>query len=175
MNETLTVPANETGVLRLFALDMPREQIRFLREPGALDDVLGVAGIDPEHVEIFPVGDLDELGLPGYLIEGHAVPEDQINPRLADTTGHVMLVHSRAFGGHAATLSLAANLSPLGTYSITPTNWTARPEPVPDSAKRRSGSPQSPRAARARARQIGGGIFALVMLLVAFLVYMVVR
>lgn len=175
MSETITVPANETGVLRLFALDMPREQIKFLREPGALDDVLGVIGIDPEHVEMFPVSDLDDLGLPGYLIEGHAVPKDQIDPVLADISGHVLLLHSRAFGGRTATLSPAASLSSLGVYTATPTNWSARPQLAPDSAKRRGGLPHPPRAARARARTIGGGIFVVVMLLVAIFVYMVVQ
>ena len=175
MKETLIVPANETGVLRLFALDMPREQIKFLREPGALDDVLGVTGLDPAHVEIFPVSDLDDLGLPGYLTEGHAVPTEQIDPGLADTTGHVLLLHSRAFGGHAATLTPAAGLLPLGIYRVTPTDWTAQPQPAPDSAKPHNDIAQSPRAARARSRAIGGGIFAVVMLLVAILFYMVVR
>ncbi|MDU9003111.1 hypothetical protein [Sedimentitalea todarodis] len=175
MSELLTVSANETGVLRLFALDMRREQIRFLHEPGALEDILGVTGLDPQHVEIFPVSDLDDLGLPGYLIEGHAIPEDQIADSLAETTGHVLLVHSRAFGGRAASLTPAASLSPLGAYTVTPTNWTTQPQPAPDSARRRSGSPQSPRAARARSRAIGGSIFAMVMMLVAILVYVVLR
>ncbi|MEO9781585.1 MAG: hypothetical protein ABJH07_02875 [Sedimentitalea sp.] len=171
----LTLPENETGVLRLFSLNMPPEQVKFLREPGALDDVLGVTGVDIDHVEIFPVSDLDELGLPGYLNQGHAIPADQIDPVLADTTGNVLIVHSRALGGRAATLKPAATLVPLGTYSATPTNWTSQPEATPESAKRRSGSPQSPRAARTGARRIGGGIFLAVMLLVVFVIYLVIR
>ncbi len=178
MSARLTVPAGEIGVLRLFALDMPREQIRFLRdEPGALDDLLGVTGIDPDHVEIFAVADLEELGLPGYLREGHAIPGDQIDPdhaRLAAQRGHVMVLHSRAFGGQAITLTPADTLIPLGTYSAMPADWTARPQPTPESAKPHGGAP-TPRAARARARRIGGGIFAVAMVLIALLVYMVIR
>ncbi|WP_424985153.1 hypothetical protein [Microbulbifer sp. S227A] len=175
MSELITVSAQETGVLRLFALDMPREQVRFLDEPGALDDVLGVSGLDTDHVEIFPVGDLDELGLRGYLAEGHAIPKDQLDASLADVTGHVLLLHSRAFGGKAITLTPDAALRPLGVYSVTPTDWTAHPSPVPASARPYTGAPQSPRAARNRARRIGGGIFAGVMLLVVLFLYLVIR
>ncbi len=175
MSDLFTIPAQETGVLRLFSLDMPREQIRFLNEAGALDDVLGVSGLDTDHVEIFPVSDLEDLGLRGYLTEGHAVPEDQLGAGLADVTGHVLLLHSRAFAGRAMTLKPGAALVPIGVYSVTPTDWTARPAPVPASARPNTGVPRSPREARARARRIGGGIFAAVMILVALLLYMVIR
>jgi hypothetical protein len=177
MSAPVTIPAGEIGVLRLFALDMPREQVRFLRdEPGAIDDVLGTAGLNPEDVEIFPVSDLDDLGLPGYLHEGHAVPEDQIAPtraRLDAQTGFVMVLHSRAFGGRATTLTPARSLIPLGTYSATPTDWTARPQPAPASARPHSGPPASPRANRARARTIGASIFAVVMAVVALLLWLI--
>lgn len=175
MSSLANVPAGEIGVLRLFALDMPREQIRFLNEPGAVDNILAVEGLDPEHVEIFAISDLDDLGLPGYLIEGHAIPEEQIDPALSNQDGFVLLVHSRAFGGNAMTLAPTAGVSPLGVFTPTATDWTARPEPTPDSAKPRGGSGQSPRAARARARRLGGSIFALVMLIVAFVIYLVIR
>ena len=144
MTETLKVSAGESGVLRLFSLDMPPEQVRFLREPGALDDVLGVSGLSSEDIEIFPVSDLDELGLPGYLTEGHAIPPEQIDGDLANVAGPVMIVHSRAFGGHAATLRPADTLTPLGTFTATPTDWTAPPTPAT--------KPEYPYAARVTRR-----------------------
>lgn len=175
MSDPLIIPAGEIGVLRLFALDMTREQVKFLREPGAIADLLGVDEINPEDVEIFPVEDLDELGLPGYLIEGHAVPEDQIAPdraRLAAQTGHVMILHSRAFGGRAATLAPAKSVMPLGTYRAAPVDWTARPQPTPASARLQAAPPRSPRAARKSARKIGATIFVVVMALVALVLWL---
>lgn len=179
MSDPLTIPAGEIGVLRLFALDMPREQVKFLRdEPAALADLLGVGTINAADVEIFPVSDLDELGLPGYLREGHAIPEDQIAPdhdRLQAQTGYVMVLHSRAFGGQETTLAPAAALVPIGTYTATPPDWTARPQPTPESAKPHSGPAQSPRAARDRARNIGAAIFSGIMILISLFLYMVIR
>lgn len=177
MTQPLTVPAGETGVLRLFALDMPGEQVKFMREPGAIADLLGVSAINPDDVEIFPVSDLDELSLPGYLREGHTIPDEQIaadRARLAAQTGHVMVVHSRAFGGRATTLHPAGSLIPLGTYSATPTDWTARPQPVPESARLHSGARIPPRAARNSARKVGGVIFAVVMALVVLLLWLLI-
>ncbi len=46
----LTLSAGERGVIRLFALDMRPEEAKFLHEPGAADQVLGVSGLDPEQI-----------------------------------------------------------------------------------------------------------------------------
>ena len=75
----LDISAGERGVIRLFALDMRPEEAKFLREPGAADQILGVTGLDPEQIDVFPVSDLEDLGLYGYLSEGCGVSEDQLD------------------------------------------------------------------------------------------------
>ena len=39
---------------------------------------LGAETLDPEHVEVFPVSDLEGVGLAGYLEDGMGVPADQL-------------------------------------------------------------------------------------------------
>lgn len=176
MSDALTVPPGETGKVRVFALNMPAEQVNFLHEPGAVADILGVDRLDTAHVDIFALRDLEELGLPGYLIEGCDVPAVQIAPdraRLKALRGHVLVVHSRAFDGQAENLAPAAALDLVAIYDVTPTDWSARTPIDTDSARRRAGSAQSPRAERARARRIGSGIFLVFMILFALIVWLV--
>ena len=45
-----------------------------------LGRALGKAPDDPSRVEVFPVSNLEGLGLAGYLIEGCGVAESQIAP-----------------------------------------------------------------------------------------------
>ncbi|MDK3072240.1 hypothetical protein QO034_03880 [Sedimentitalea sp. JM2-8] len=177
MTGPVTVPANETGKLRLFALDMPAEQARALRDSGGIDGLLGVLQVDPAYVEIFLVKDLDGLGITGYLTEGCGIPQEQVaqdRTHLQALTGYVVLVFSRAFGGREVTLHPAAELELIATYSERPVDWSATPIPT-DSARKRAGSPQSPRDRRSHARRIGGGIFAIFMVLIAAGLYLVLR
>ncbi|SFU03666.1 hypothetical protein [Sedimentitalea nanhaiensis] len=178
MSEVLTIPAGETGKVRVFALDVPPEQARFLTEPGAVEQMLDSGPLAAPHVEVFPLSDLDELGLTGYLIEGCGIPAGQITPdraRLQALKGHVLLIFSGAFGGRAAQVVLPNTVRPVATYSATPTDWRAGPPISTDSVKLRAGQLQPPRATRARARLIGGGIFALCLGLIALAIYLVMR
>jgi hypothetical protein len=175
MTEPVVVPANETGKVRLYALNLPAERVASMRDPGALDRLLGVLQVDPASVEIFSVDDLAGLGVAGYLAEGCGIPQDQIDPdraRLQTMKGHVMLVLSRAFGGRAVTLNPAAELDLVGTYSERPVDWSTTPIPT-ESARKRVGSPHSPRDRRSRSRQVGGSIFAAFMVLIAIGLFLV--
>lgn len=177
MTGPVTVPAHETGKLRLFALHMPDEQAQALRGSGGIDGLLGVLQVDPAYVEIFPLKDLDGLGITGYLTEGCGIPQEQVaqdKSRLHALTGYVLLVFSQAFGGREVTLHPAAELELIATYSERPVDWSATPIPT-DSARKRAGSPQSPRDRRSQARRVGGGIFAVFMLLIAIGLYLVFR
>ncbi|WP_240931903.1 hypothetical protein [Parasedimentitalea denitrificans] len=154
-------------MIRVFNLDMRPEQARFLREPGALPQVLGIEDINLDQVEIFPISDLEDLGLVGYLTEGCAVPADHITAdreRLMELTGHVMLIRSRAFGGEETRLTPAEQITFIGAYGEDQTHWTGA-QIQADSAKPYSAPRLSPRANRAKARRIGASIFAVVMLL----------
>ncbi len=176
MEGVIHIPAGEQGVIRLFHLDMRPEQAAFLRDPGALAQVLGVGAIDMDQVEIFPTRDLEEIGLVGYLIEGIGIPEEEITPdrdRLAALEGHVMVIRSRAFGGQETRLTPADQIRLVASYGIPAPSWTGTPINT-QSARPYSAPKLPPRAARAEARRIGATLFAVVMGLVLLALYLVV-
>ncbi len=158
----LTVAPHEHGVIRLFTLDMRPEEAKFLREPGAADQVLGVNGLDPEQIDIFPVADLEDLGLYGYLNEGCGVSQDQLNrTALEAVDGWVMTVRSAAFGGNAAELQPDPRLHLIGLFTEEATNWTGGALAT-ESAKPFS-APQSA-AVNDTPRRVGSAVLALVIL-----------
>ncbi|MCA8881428.1 MAG: hypothetical protein KDA73_16075 [Rhodobacteraceae bacterium] len=124
----ITVPAGETGILRLFTLAMADPAATDLRESLAeqrddagalLARALGATDIDPYWVALIDIRDLGELGLEGYLAEGHDVPAEALKetrPALEAATGTVLAVPSRAFGAEAQELDPAPWLIPLATY-----------------------------------------------------------
>ncbi|WP_170474793.1 hypothetical protein [Ruegeria arenilitoris] len=124
MND-LNIAPYERGVLRLFHLDMRPEEAKFLREPGAVDQVLGVTGLDAEQIDIFPVSDLEDLGLYGYLLDGCGISDDQLNrEKLGAIEGWVLVVRSAAFRGREATLTLDPRVRLVGLFTEAVTNWS---------------------------------------------------
>ena len=160
----LTVAPHERGVLRVFTLDMRSEEAKFLREPGAADQVLGVDGLNPDQIDVFPVSDLEDLGLYGYLSEGCGVSADQLDRAALDAIeGWVMVVRSAAFDDRPVTLTPDPRLHLTGLYTEEATNWTGGPIET-ESAKPFS----APQAAPVddKPRRMGSAILALVILLV---------
>ncbi|MFV1465460.1 MULTISPECIES: hypothetical protein [unclassified Phaeobacter] len=176
VTQPLTIPAGEQRMIHVFDLDMRSEQARFLREPGALAQVLGIEYVDLDHVEIFPVSDLEDLGLIGYLRDGCGIPVEQLEAdaqRLMAIDGYVLLLRSRAFRGEETRLIPAHQIRHIGDYSELGADWASlpsNPDETPDSAKPYSAPRPSPRAARSRARRIGATIFAIVMALILLVV-----
>ena len=172
--DPLTARAGEKGIVRLFALDMAPEQARFLREPGAAAQALGLASLEPGQVDIFAVSDLDDLGLEGYLTEGAGIAPDRVaadRARLRALEGWVMAVRSPAFGGRAAQIRPQAGVRLIGVYAEPGTDWSSAGRIETDSARR--GGAAAPRATRARAQRIGGTVFALVIVIVVAIVWLV--
>lgn len=168
------VRPNETGVIRIFAMDMPAEQAKFQNDPVAMQQILGVDDIDPTYVEIFPVSDLGQLGLAGYLIEGCGVAAGSIAPeqdRLSAVTGYVMLVHSRAFGGHKVTLK--SELPLIATFNEPATDWSGDKIKT-QSAQLYTSTRPPPRQIRAEARRSGAIVFTVFMVIIAAIILMVV-
>ena len=177
MTETLDIPAGERGKVRVFTIDLPDQIVRSQRETGEIYAMLGAIQLDLSYVEIFPVADLDDIGLSGYLKEGCGIaPEDVADDaaNLNAIKGYVILVLSRAFGGQAVSLKPANELRLIGTYSEVATDWSATPIKT-ESAKPRVAVSSSPRDVRSRARRIGGGFFAVVMLLIVLVLVLVIR
>ncbi|MCV6586681.1 MAG: hypothetical protein OIF47_14210 [Marinibacterium sp.] len=186
----LTVPERETGRVRLFAVNLSDADIAPMiadPDPAHPDPVphptapaaarlLGTDGLDPSGIELFPVKDLDGLGLVDYLADGHGIPRDQLRPdraRLMALEGHVLLMLSAASRDQAMTLAPGADLTLIGTYGRPRTDWTAAPL---DSAAAApfSGARVPPRVARAEATRRGGILVGVVMALIALaLIWMV--
>ncbi len=159
----LTIAPHERGVIRLFALDMRPQEAKFLREPGAAEQVLGVTGLDPDQIDIFPVSDLEDLGLYGYLNEGCGVSGDQLDrTALEAVEGWVMVLRSAAFGGHPATLTPDPRVQLIGLYTEEATNWTGGVIET-QSAKPYS-APQIPPADNKPSR-IGSAVIAILILI----------
>jgi hypothetical protein len=124
VSDRIEVPAHETGVVRLFAVDLPPEEIEdfsdFECEGAQMISALGIYDLNPTYVEIFPIKQLDEMGLANYLTEAYNIdPADLKDDRtvLNNIRGHVALVTSGAFRGKAQTLRLHHPLRWLGTWS----------------------------------------------------------
>ncbi|MGX9356984.1 hypothetical protein ACS3SW_17995 [Roseobacteraceae bacterium S113] len=116
----MQVKASETGLVRLFAIDLPvKEALRLKNQPNALAAVLGIEALDMDHVEIFELEDLVGLGLESYLNEGHGVEENQLSAvrwQLDALEGAVMLLRSSAIVARPATLQVQTPLRWIATF-----------------------------------------------------------
>ncbi|KAA9010551.1 hypothetical protein [Histidinibacterium aquaticum] len=112
---TMTVPENEHGHARVFAVDLRDEEAEGFRQ--RIGDALGA---EPEEgkYEYFPVSNLEGLGLAGYLVEGLGMEADQVRAdtgRLNAIKGYVLIVLSSGVRGK--TLTPGSPLRWIGTYS----------------------------------------------------------
>lgn len=122
MSDTMTIPQNEFGQVRLFALDLDPADARAFAE-GALirlPEALETGPLDMTYAQVFDADDLAGLGLTDYLIEGQGVAADDIavdRARLDGLTGGLVIVTSRAFKGEARQLRVHPPLRWIGTWS----------------------------------------------------------
>ena len=174
MSGTMQIPASEAGVIRLFKVNLTQAEIApFSEEPqgderSPISTALGTDTLTASGTQIFPVSDLAGVGLAQYLIDGHAIPEDQINPmrpQLDAITGHVLLVFSSAFAGAPTTLTPIAPLHHVATFfeEMPPVTFEALPD---ESAQHQTPEPEKPRKQVSDAAM--SGRIATVALLVAF-------
>lgn len=125
----MEVSATERGLVRLFAVDLPADEIETFRTPDTNEDgdlvawplkaALGASYLDEDFIELFPVRDLEELGLRGYMVQGLGIAEADVAEdalRLDAVKGSVLVILSNAFGGFAETLAPRAPLRWIGTY-----------------------------------------------------------
>ena len=137
MSETFQVSATERGVIRLFT------------------------------VELFPVSNLEELGLAGYLVEGLGIAESDVAPnrmRLNSLSGHMLIVLSAAFGGKETTITPSAPLKWIGTYTEEGASIQFRPLPSEGAKGVLDGAPAKPPKSDARV----GGMIAMYALIFMF-------
>ncbi|WP_224824924.1 hypothetical protein [Cognatishimia sp. MH4019] len=111
MSDQLAVSANETGLYRIFSIDLPPAQIEAFTtpEPNAigdddypLRDALGLSYLDEQHVQILDQTELKTIGIETYITDGLGVPKDvyaDALPRLNSLEGHIAVIASAAFEG----------------------------------------------------------------------------
>ena len=109
MTDPLEISKGEHSVYRLFAIDLPPDQIAAFTTPVMnadndndypLRDALGMNYLDEQHVQIISLADLKELRLSGYLTEGLGIaPEDFAadKERLDALRGHIAVTATAAF------------------------------------------------------------------------------
>lgn len=145
--------ASERGLVRLFAVDLPSDEVEAFREAvydedGDLIDwplaaALGASDLDEDFVELFNVNDLEGLGLPGYMVQGLGISEHDVMEdvrRLSAQRGWILVVLSSAFGRTEQTLSPRRPLRWLGTYKEE--GARVRYDPLPNAGAQ--GAPLAP-------------------------------
>ena len=146
MSARIDIPTTERGVTRVFAVNLPWQDAK-AAAPGPL---LNVPDLPENAAQIFPVSDLGDLGLTGYLTEGMGLPPAQImadKAKLSALDGHVLVLNTNALHGRAVTLEPGAALTLIGTYVDTP----PAPDFTPltsDAAKGALAGPSGPAAPR---------------------------
>lgn len=147
------VSASERGLVRLFAVDLPSDEVEAFREAvtdadGEIIDwplgkALGTTDLDEDFIELFNVNDLEGLGLPGYMVQGLGISEHDVMEdvrRLSAQRGWILVVLSSAFGRSEQTLAPHRPLRWLGTYKEE--GARVRYEPLPDAGAK--GAPLAP-------------------------------
>lgn len=156
MSDRFDVHSGERGIVRLFQVGLPAEEVDAFAGEGEtgwpLKEALGAQSLNADYIELFPVSDLKGVGLAGYMAEGLGIDETEIaadRTRLDALGGHVLLVMSAAFGGTAQTLRPKAPLRWVGTY--TEDTAPVKFEPLPsEAAKGTLAGPGAPPQAPSR-------------------------
>lgn len=141
----MRVSATERGLVRLFAVDLPPEQIQSFRDmpedqeghedsaDWPLAQALGATALDADYVELFDLRDLDDLGLTGYMVEGLGISAADVKEdaaRLSSQKGWMLVVLSSAFDGVEQRLTPKSPLRWVGTYKeeAAPVQFAALPD-----------------------------------------------
>ena len=125
MSTAMHIKSSESGVIRVFHIDLPREAIeRFTTQAGTgewpLQYALGAKSLRPAFVEVIDLRDLGEMSLSQYLINAYDVSGSDFSamrPRLDALTGFVLVLPSQAFDQTAQDLTIATPLRWIGTFN----------------------------------------------------------
>ncbi len=115
MTKPLTFAGGHRDRVAVFAVNLPEPDA----ETADPETLLGVGPVDATRVELFPLRDLQGVGLPAYLTDGLGLDEDAVKAdkaRLTALEGHVLILHAAAFAQLPVTVSQGPNLTLIGTY-----------------------------------------------------------
>jgi hypothetical protein len=134
MTDTIDIPANEAGLVRIFALSMDAADAQQMKDTppsgtgtSPTEEALGAAALDGTHIEVFSLADLGEMTLPEYLVEGAGITAEALahdRSKLAALDGWVMILYSSALGGTAQHLNPVPALTLIGTYPQEGIDWS---------------------------------------------------
>lgn len=173
MSETFHINATERGVIRIFMANLTTDQAASFTEspdedtPAPINRALGVSYLDTDFVELFPLSNLEGVGLASYLTDGLGVAKEDVAPhasRLNSMTGHVLIVLSQAFGGFETTITPTAPLKWIGTY--TEEGASVKFEPLPSEGAK--GAPVIPAGKPQKSDARIGGMIAMYALIAMF-------
>ncbi|SPF77559.1 aspartate carbamoyltransferase catalytic subunit [Pseudoprimorskyibacter insulae] len=124
MTDRFDIRESETGVVRVFQIDLPPEAIeRYTVQAGTgewpLKYGLGAKHISSAFLEVVDLRDLGAMPLSTYLQDAYGVEPselDGVGPRLDSARGHVLILPSQTFGNVAQTLTVRTPLRWLGTF-----------------------------------------------------------
>ena len=119
------IKSSETGVLRVFHIDLPREAIeRFTTQAGTgewpLQYALGAKSLRSAFVEVVNIRELGDMSLSQYLVNAHDVSDSDLNEmraRLDALTGTVLVLPSQAFNHTEQELTISSPLRWIGTFN----------------------------------------------------------
>jgi hypothetical protein len=131
---TLTIPANDHGLIRVFKVTDPLPEGLSDRTPEALLALFGTDALDPTYIDVVDTRDLSGLTLLDYLNQGYDIPpEAAVDPALRDLHGIAVLIMSRASAGRDVTLTLAPQVTRVTTTGA-PARLTAPAAPLTSDA-----------------------------------------
>lgn len=124
MSDVMDIRESETGMVRVFHLDLPNEAIeRYTMQAGTgewpLMYGMGAKKLSAAFIDVVRLQDLGGMSLTAYLTEAHNIPPEALAedaPRLNKLRGHVLIFPSQAFVRTAQTLTIRTPLRWIGTY-----------------------------------------------------------
>jgi hypothetical protein len=189
MTDTLDLPAQDHGIVRVFALDADGQRPEDWTPDGAaaaggdpLARAFGADALDRDYVEVLRPGDLGGMGLSAYLAQGYGVTDEALEPHrdaLAALDGLAVIALPPAFGPatgqEAATLALdprlrlvAALPDPAAPSALPPLPGAAAPGHDP--APREAPAPEPPEDRREARRHGRTVIVGLALVAAAYVV-----
>ena len=125
MTTKMQIKSTESGVIRVFHIDLPRNAIeRFTTQAGTgewpVQYALGAKSLRPAFVEVIDIRDLGDMTLSDYLESAHDVTGRDfkaMRTQLNNLKGHVLVLPSQAFDQTAQDLTIAAPLRWVGTFN----------------------------------------------------------
>lgn len=97
---SITIPADDFGKIRVFALVSEPTASLKKKEPAAIAKLFGTEVLNLDYVDVVDIAATDELGLLGLLEHGYAITPDAADiAALSQLSGWVILVMSRATNG----------------------------------------------------------------------------